>query len=132
MLVQHRRGLRPIGRPRHLLTRVGDHNQPFAQSGDLVQSLRRLGVLTAGEAARITPLAGGVSSDICMVESSGRRICVKRALPRLKVAALWEAPVERNSAEAAWMRAVALWLPRAVPRLVGEDPKAGLFAMEYL
>jgi aminoglycoside phosphotransferase (APT) family kinase protein len=101
-------------------------------SQDLSHSLRRMGLLKAGEAARFTPLAGGVSSDICLVEAGGQRFCVKRALPRLKVEALWEAPVERNAAEAAWMRAVQRWLPRAVPRVLGEDAQTGLFAMEYL
>ena len=52
--------------------------------------------------------------------------------PQTKVEALWEAPVERNAAEAAWMRAVARWRERAVPRVLGEDADAGLFAMEYL
>ncbi len=80
----------------------------------------------------VRPLPGGVSSDIGLVEAGGRRFCVKRALPRLKVAALWEAPVGRNAAEAAYMRAVARWLPRAVPRVLAEDPDAGLFAMDYL
>ena len=91
-----------------------------------------MGLLKVGETARVTPLTGGVSSDISLVEAGGRRFCVKRALPRLKVAALWEAPVERNAAEAAYMRAVARWLPRAVPRVLGEDAKAGWFAMDYL
>ncbi len=67
-----------------------------------------------------------------MSRQAERRFCVKRALPRLKVAALWEAPVERNAAEAAYMRAVARWLPHAVPRVLGEDAKAGWFAMDYL
>ncbi len=101
-------------------------------SGDLTEALRRLGLLDPGEVARVRPLTGGVSSDIWLVEAGRRRFCVKRALPKLKVAALWEAPVKRNAAEAAWMRAVARWLPRAAPRLLGEDAKAGLFAMEYL
>jgi aminoglycoside phosphotransferase (APT) family kinase protein len=91
-----------------------------------------MGLLGADERPRITPLTGGVSSDISLVEAGGRRFCVKRALPRLKVAALWEAPVERNAAEAAYMRAVARWLPGAVPRLLGEDKQAGAFAMAYL
>ena len=99
-----------------------------------------MGLLRAGERPRITPLTGGVSSDISLVETGGRLFCVKRALPRLKVAALWEAPVERNAAEAAYMRAVARWLPRAVqrwlpraaPRVLGEDAEAGAFAMAYL
>ncbi|MGB7975211.1 MAG: aminoglycoside phosphotransferase family protein [Roseiarcus sp.] len=102
------------------------------ESGDLIERLHRMGLLKAGEPARLTPLTGGVSSDISVVEAGGRRFCVKRALPRLKVAALWEAPVERNAAEAAYMRAVARWAPHAVPRVLGEDAKTGMFAMDYL
>jgi aminoglycoside phosphotransferase (APT) family kinase protein len=101
-------------------------------TGDLLEPLRRMGLLKAGEPARFTPLTGGVSSDISLVEAGGRRFCVKRALPRLKVAAVWEAPVERNAAEAAYMRAIARWLPHGVPRVLGEDAKAGWFAMDYL
>ena len=99
---------------------------------DLRPSLVRLGLVAADAPARMTPLTGGVSSDIWLVETEGRRFCVKRALARLRVAALWEAPVSRNAAEAAYMRCVHAWLPRAVPMLVGEDAEAGLFAMEYL
>src|SRR5580698_7072158 len=91
-----------------------------------------MGLLNAGEPVRLTPLTGGVSSDISLVEAGCRRFCIKRALPRLKVAAVWEAPVKRNAAEAAYMRAVACWLPHAVPRVLGEDAKAGWFAMDYL
>jgi aminoglycoside phosphotransferase (APT) family kinase protein len=91
-----------------------------------------MGLVKAGESVRLTALTGGVSSDISLVEAGGRRFCVKRALSRLKVAALWEAPVKRNAAEAAYMRAVARWLPHAVPHVLGEDAKAGWFAMDYL
>jgi aminoglycoside phosphotransferase (APT) family kinase protein len=73
-----------------------------------------------------------VSSDIVRVDAGGRTFCVKRALAKLKVAAEWRAPVERNHAEAEWMRVVAEILPAAVPRLLAEDRGAGLFAMEYL
>jgi aminoglycoside phosphotransferase (APT) family kinase protein len=111
---------------------VSEQDDAFASAGDLIEPLRRMGLLEAGERPRLTPLTGGVSSDIVLVEAEDRRFCVKRALPKLKVAALWEAPVERNAAEAAWMRAVARWLPRAVPRILGEDASAGLFAMDYL
>src|ERR1700721_2374373 len=91
-----------------------------------------MGLVRRGESVRLAPLTGGVSSDISLVEAGERRFCVKRALPRLKVAALWEAPVGRNAAEAAYMRAVARWLPHAVPRVLGEDAEAGWFAMDYL
>jgi len=110
---------------------VAERAQAVIETGDLIGPLRRVGLLKVGESVRFAPLTGGVSSDISLVEAGGRRFCVKRALPRLKVAALWEAPVERNAAEAAYMRAVARWLPGAVPRVLGEDAEAGLFAMDY-
>jgi aminoglycoside phosphotransferase (APT) family kinase protein len=102
------------------------------ETGDLIGPLRRMGLMKARESARVPPLTGGVSSDISLVEAGERSFCVKRALPRLKVAAVWEAPVGRNAAEAAYMRAVTRWLPHAVPRILGEDAKAGWFAMDYL
>jgi aminoglycoside phosphotransferase (APT) family kinase protein len=108
------------------------HESASIETGDLIEPLRRMGLVKAGEAVRLTPLTGGVSSDISLVEADGRRFCVKRALSRLKVAAVWEAPFKRNAAEAAYMRAVAGWLPHAVPRVLGEDAEAGWFAMNYL
>ena len=77
-------------------------------------------------------MTGGVSSDIQLIETAQHRFCVKRALARLKVAALWEVPVGRNAAEAAWMRRVGEWLPGTAPEVLGEDRSAGLFAMAYL
>jgi len=92
--------------------------------------LERLGFIGT-EGVRTTPLSGGVSSDIQLVETARGRFCVKRALPCLKVAALWEAPVSRNAAEAAWMRTVGGWFPDCVPSLLGENKDAELFVMEY-
>jgi aminoglycoside phosphotransferase (APT) family kinase protein len=94
--------------------------------------LARTGLVSAGDHPALTPLAGGVSSDIWRVDLPGRSLCIKRALPRLKVAQLWEAPVERNHNEANWMRFVAGVLPQAVPRLIAEDREAGAVVMEFL
>ena len=77
-------------------------------------------------------LRGGVSSDIYRVDLPAATICVKRALPKLKVAADWQAPPERNRNEVAWMRTVGAIAPGAVPKIVGQDPEGGAFAMEYL
>ncbi|MFF4349462.1 phosphotransferase family protein [Streptomyces sp. NPDC001530] len=85
-----------------------------------------------GEAARWTPLAGGVSSDLWRVDLAGRSLCVKRALAKLKVAADWQAPVSRNAYEWAWMRFASRHRPDSVPELLAHDPDAGLFAMAYL
>ncbi|HEV2301878.1 MAG TPA: aminoglycoside phosphotransferase family protein [Stellaceae bacterium] len=100
---------------------------------EIAAALVRMGVVAPGERLVTRPLAGGVSSDISLVElSGGRRYCVKRALPRLKVADLWEAPIARNHYEWAWFRTVERICPEAVPPLVGEDAEAGLFVMGYL
>ncbi len=104
-------------------------------SGDeretLSAGLRRMGLLT-GDTFAATPLAGGVSSDIFLVETSGRSFVVKRALAKLRVAADWRAPVERNRYEVEWMKEAGRAAPNAVPRILGQDEASGLFAMEYL
>ncbi|WP_245262560.1 hypothetical protein [Ensifer sp. BR816] len=61
--------------------------------------LIRHGLRSVNEAASYRPLTGGVSSDIYRVELPGRTLCIKRALPKLKVAADWQAPVSRSSFE---------------------------------
>ena len=94
--------------------------------------VRRAGLLGAGEEPRFTALTGGVSSDIWLVEAGGKQFCVKRALSKLRVAADWRAPVERSVFEAAWLRGAGKVLPDAVPRLLADDPEAGMLAMEYL
>src|SRR5262249_3078198 len=98
----------------------------------IAAALLRMGLIRSGERPRCRPLEGGVSSDIWLVELPDRQICVKRALPQLKVAQLWEAPVARNRYEYAWFEVAGRICPDAAPPLLGEDPEAGLFAMEYL
>jgi len=94
--------------------------------------LRSLGGASAHSNAIAQPLAGGVSSDIYRVELAGATFCVKRALPKLKVAADWRVPVSRNRYEIAWMRVAAEIVPGAAPRVLAEDAEAGAFAMEWL
>jgi aminoglycoside phosphotransferase (APT) family kinase protein len=96
----------------------------------LAELLRRHGLCRAGEEPRAEMLAGGVSSDIWRVELPGGAVCVKRALPRLRVAQRWEAPVARNRYEYEWFRVAAAAAPAAVPRMLFCDGDA--FAMEYL
>ncbi|HVJ23610.1 MAG TPA: phosphotransferase [Burkholderiales bacterium] len=91
----------------------------------VVRLLRRAGL----ETAPVQELSGGVSSEIWRVGSS---VCVKRALPRLRVAQRWEAPVERNRYERLWMEAAGAALPGAAPRILAADDEAGVFAMQYL
>lgn len=91
-----------------------------------------MGLVHARERVIGRPLPGGVSSAIWRIELSAGPYCVKRALPKLKVAADWRVPVERNAYEAAWFRHVADIAPGSVPRVLGEDRAAGAFVMEYL
>src|SRR3954468_25105060 len=107
-------------------------SNPATDTGPFLAALRRMGLLQQGETPRVSPLAGGVSSDIVRVDLASGPICVKRALPQLKVAAEWYAPVERNQFEIAWLRTVAAIVPDAVPRILGEDREAGMFAMPFL
>ncbi|HVY06165.1 MAG TPA: aminoglycoside phosphotransferase family protein [Burkholderiales bacterium] len=95
-------------------------------------ALRRMGLLQPGEIPAITPLTGGVSSDIVRADLAKGPVCLKRALPKLKVEADWQAPVERNQYEIEWMRTAAGIVPQAVPKILGEDREAGMFAMAFL
>lgn len=95
--------------------------------------LDRSGIAKTGAARTWTPLTGGVSSDIWRVDiEDGQSICVKRALPKLKVAADWEAPVSRNAYEWHWMKFAAGVQPGVVPNPLAHDAEAGVFAMEFL
>jgi aminoglycoside phosphotransferase (APT) family kinase protein len=89
-------------------------------------------IVSADQQVALTPLPGGVSSDIFRAELPSGVICVKRALPRLKVAADWRVPVERNRWEVEWMRVAGGIVPGAVPTILGEDREAGAFAMAWL
>ncbi len=91
-----------------------------------------MALVSADQQVILTPLAGGVSSDIFRAELPGGVICVKRALGRLKVAADWRVPVERNRWEAEWMRVAGGIVPGAVPEILGEDRESGAFAMSWM
>ena len=69
----------------------------------LTQSLQEMGLADSDDRPRYTPLTGGVSSDIWRVDLRCGSICVKRALPQLRVKNDWFAPVERNQSEIAWI-----------------------------
>ena len=94
--------------------------------------LARAGLIAPGETPPMTALTGGVSSDIWRVDLTRGPVCVKRALPRLKVAQVWEAPIERNRYEAAWIKFANQAAPGAAPALLAEDAAAGALAMAYL
>ena len=91
-----------------------------------------MGLAEPDEEPAYVALAGGVSSDIWRVDLRRGAVCMKRALPKLRVKMDWIAPVERNQYEIAWFRTVAKIAPAAVPNILGTDKAHGLFVMEYL
>ena len=95
---------------------------------EVLRLLRGAGLAASGETPACEELNGGVSSEIWKVGE----VCVKRALPRLRVAQRWEAPIERNRYERLWLETAAAAAPGAVPRVLAADDAAGVFAMQYV
>ncbi len=76
-------------------------------------------------------LSGGVSCDVYRIDVAGKTICLKRALPKLRVEADWQAPPERSSSEVAWISLAGRIVPGSVPTVLGEDSARHMFAMEF-
>lgn len=97
-----------------------------------VEFCLRSGLIRNPQNTRFERLLGGVASDIWLVREDDTAFCVKQALPRLRVAADWRAPTERNIYEARWLNDAGSIAPGAVPRVLAEDAAQGMFAMSYL
>jgi hypothetical protein len=102
------------------------------ETSSLNEFLVRSGLIRTGVQVVWTRLAGGVSSDIWRVDLDSRTICVKRALPSLKVEADWRAPVIRNQYEWEWFNFVDREFPQFVPQPIAHDADLQILAMEFL
>jgi aminoglycoside phosphotransferase (APT) family kinase protein len=102
-----------------------------AVPAEFAAALRALGLAGSGELAGAA-LTGGVSSDIWRVDAPRGPVCAKRALARLRVAAEWRAPIERNRYEARWMEVAQAAAPGSAPELLGQHPTLGVLVMSYL
>ena len=91
-----------------------------------------LGLAHSGTAIDVQPLTGGVASDIARVDLSGRRLAMKFALSKLKVKEDWFAPVQRNSAEYAWLSVASAVLGERAIKLYGRSERLHGFAMEFV
>lgn len=98
---------------------------------EAVQYLREIRLI-ADEPARVSPLTGGVSSNIYLVETSHCRWVVKQALARLRVKDDWQCDPARSLNEYEALRYAQAQFPQAVPRTVHVDCDRNLFVMEYL
>jgi fructosamine-3-kinase len=118
---------------------IAPHSDPLSRAAgergvpaEILAALRRMGLLAESAGAGGEPLTGGVSSDIWRIDLPAGPICVKRALAKLRVAADWKAPVERNRYEARWMQRANAAVPGAAPQLLGLDAMSGTLAMQFL
>jgi streptomycin 6-kinase len=102
-------------------------DQPDPQFRRIVAHL----LASTPDALTFAPLAGGVSSDIWRVDAAGVSYCAKRALPRLRVRALWEAPVSRNTEEVRWLRTVRPWIGEQAAEVVAHDEAAGIAILRW-
>lgn len=107
------------------------HATECGPPAEITAALRKAGLVHPDIAPCYVSLTGGVASDIWKVDGGGAPFVVKRALPKLRVAAEWLAPVSRNASEAGWFEAVKAIVPQAVPAILFHDPQSGLFAMPY-
>lgn len=78
----------------------------------------------------VRQLGGGVSNVVLLVEAGTRRMVVKQALPRLRVAQNWPAKRERARTEAAALQIVAGLTPGAVPGVIDADAKRCVLTIE--
>ncbi len=93
--------------------------------------LLRMGLITLQQNFTVQTLTGGVSSNVLKIISDDRTFCLKQALPKLKVAKEWHAPIERVFGEIDWLTTVGAIAPDAVPAILGVDRETGCFAMEF-
>jgi len=97
--------------------------------GDVLALLSRHGLCDAGK-VRLTPLTGGVSSDVVLADDGVRRLVVKRALPELTVGDGWYADVSRALTEARFAQVLNELAPGACPRVLAIDETSRSFVME--
>jgi 5-methylthioribose kinase len=82
--------------------------------------------------AKATPLTGGVSCEIYLIEDKHKRFVAKRALAKLNVEQEWFANTNRNVFEQRYLTYVGDRLPNYVPKLFDTLEDQQLFTMEYL
>ncbi len=99
---------------------------------EMAPVLRRLGLAGPDETPRLTPLTGGVSSDIWRADLRTGPVCIKRALAQLRVAQTWKAPIERGRYEWEWIRFANQVAPGAAPRPLAFDEEAMVVVMAWL
>lgn len=104
----------------------------------ILRDLQEAGILA--DAAVLTPLTGGVSSEVWRVHpdhlmpevarANPHGLVVKAPLATLRTPALWQADVSRGFAESAALAWFGTKTPDAVPQLVWRHPTAPVLVVE--
>lgn len=92
--------------------------------------LVRRGVFTAADGLEIEELTGGVACAVFAVRGEAKRVVVKQALERFRVADEWLVPPERATTEAKALELMGQLAPGSVPRLIDSDPDEFALVME--
>ncbi|WP_052444591.1 aminoglycoside phosphotransferase family protein [Flammeovirga sp. OC4] len=98
---------------------------------ELVEYLQTQRIISSRN-LKITPLNGGVSCEILLLDDGKKRIVVKRALQKLKVKEDWFADIGRNHTEQKYLKYVGDLLPEAVPKILHQDEERHFFCMEMI
>lgn len=105
---------------------------PSALHARCTNLLLSLGLASPGDEPTVSPLTGGVASDIALVEFGERSIVLKFPLAKLDVAQDWYAPVGRNRTEYGWLEFAGGIVAGCAPRVLGRDDTLNGFAMEFV
>jgi len=99
--------------------------------GNVIAYLVARDVVGAGAELTVEELAGGVSGTVLAVRGPGVALVVKQALPKLRVADEWLAPVRRTDTEAAALRLAARLIPGHVPPVVDSDDGEHVLVLQH-
>lgn len=96
----------------------------------IIDLLKQYGVVKQ-DRATATPLTGGVSCEIFLIEDGDEHFVAKRALSQLKVAEEWLADPSRNKYEQRYLKYVGEKHPDWVPTIRNSFEEENLFIMEF-
>jgi streptomycin 6-kinase len=108
---------------------VGDPDLVLLSPATAAAYLRDRGVIGPG-AASVDELGGGVSNVVLAVTTDARRVVLKQALPRLRVASEWLAKRERALAEARGLEIAGSLAPGSSPRVLDVDAERCALTIE--
>lgn len=77
-------------------------------------------------------VSDGNMNAVFVVEGAAGSVCVKQALPHVRLDASWKLPLDRADYEVAWMRLVAPHADGRIPELYHYDPALYVIVMENL